>query len=290
MSTNTISQLFDLLDEDSTITDVKVIGNIKYITITKNLNHNMICPLCGEKLHSKGRFTRHPNNQILQDGYTVSLTVIRRRWKCSNHSCTYTCSVQFDFVDKRKRTTKIIIFQILMSLKDINLSCVQVANMFNVSDTYVHQLFMRYINPSRKKLTKYICIDEVYLNISPTCKYTLVIMDFTTGDILDIIKSRRKNYTEPYFLSIPIQERNNVEFLCCDMYDPYINYTFRYFQNACVITDSYHVLQWLLRLINDYINKVKKRYQAIDRDQRINKNEKTILIFNQLKNQRKFIS
>ena len=26
------------------------------------------CPICGSKLKSKGQFTRHPNNQIFQDG------------------------------------------------------------------------------------------------------------------------------------------------------------------------------------------------------------------------------
>ena len=97
-------------------------------------------------------------------------------------------------------------------------------------------------------------------------------MDFVTGDILDIIESRRKTYTESYFLSIPLEERNNVKYVCCDMYDPYINYSVKYFHNASVITDSFHVLQWLLRLINDYINKVKKRYQAKDKNRLEEKN------------------
>ena len=279
MFNKTISQFFDVVDKNSTVTDIKTEGNKKYITITKNLDPNMTCPLCGAKLYSKGKFSRHPNNQILQDGYIIELTVIGRRWKCSSPLCTFTCTDQFDFLEKRKRTTKIIIFQILMALKDINLSCVQVAKMYNVSDTFVHQTFMKYVHLPRKKLTKHICIDEVYLNISPTCKYALVIMDFVTGDILDIVESRRKSYTESYFLSIPLEERNNVEYLCCDMYDPYVNYSFKYFHNAAIITDSFHVLQWLLRLINDYINKVKKRYQEKDKAKLVEKNEKNNLDF-----------
>ena len=272
MHEKSISQFFNVVDSDSSVTDIRTEGNVKYITVSKNLNHNLSCPVCGSKLNSKGLFTRHPKHQILQDGYTVYLTVRGRRWKCSNPSCSYTCSDQFDFVDKRKRTTKIIVFQILMALKDINLSCVQVAKMYGVSDTFVHQTFMRYVNIPRKKLTKHICIDEVYLNISPSCKYALVIMDFDTGKLLDIVESRRKNYTESYFLSIPLEERDQVEYLCCDMYDPYINYTFKYFRNATVITDSFHVLQWLLRLINNYINKVKKRFQEKDRERLKEKN------------------
>lgn len=272
INSNNISQLLNLADNNSTITDIKVEGNIKYITLTKNLDHNLKCPICGSKLNSKGKFSRHPNNEIFQDGYSVSLKVIGRKWICSNEDCNYSCRDSFDFLEKRKRTTKIIPLQIIMKLKDINLSCVQVADMFNVSDTYVHQTFKRYVDLPRKKLTRYICIDEVYLNLSPTCKYALVIMDFLTGDILDIVQSRRKNYTQSYFLSIPKIERNHVEYLCCDMYDPYVNYTKSYFPNAQVITDSFHVLQWLIKLINIYINNVKKRYQEKDKKKLDEKN------------------
>ena len=238
----------------------------------KNLKHDMSCPLCGHKLNSKGRFERHPNHQILNDGYKLEVTAIGRRWKCSNPECSYSCYDQFNFIEKKKRITKIVDFQIIMTMKDIRLSCIQIAKMYSVSDTYVHQLFMRYVDLPRLKLTKFICIDEVYLNISPTCKYALVIMDFITSEVLDIIESRRKEYTQRYFLSIPREERAIVEYICCDMYDPYINYTSSYFPNAKVITDSFHVLQWLLRLINNYINEVKKRYQALDRKKLENKN------------------
>lgn len=49
------------------------------------------------------------------------------------------------------------------------------------------------------------------------------------------------------------------------MYDPYVNYTKNYFRNAKPITDSFHVVKWILHLIQIYINQVKKRYQEHDR-------------------------
>ena len=269
---NNISQILDLIDENSSVTEVKVIDDVKYVTIEKNIDHNMVCPCCGHKLYSKGKFIRHPNNQVLQDGYTLNTTVIGRRWKCSNEDCDYIYTDTFNFIEKRKRQTKIIDFQILETLKDINLTCVQIAQKFKVSDTYVHQPFLRYVDLPRLELTKYICIDEVYLNLSPDCKYALIIMDFMTGDIIDIVRSRRKKYTENYFLSIPKTERDRVECLCCDMYNPYINYTEQYFLHSVAVTDSFHVLQWLLHLINIYINDVKKKYQANDKKKRDKKN------------------
>lgn len=278
---NNISQILDLIDENSSVTEVKVIDDVKYVTIEKNIDHNMVCPCCGHKLYSKGKFIRHPNNQVLQDGYTLNTTVIGRRWKCSNEDCDYIYTDTFNFIEKRKRQTKIIDFQILETLKDINLTCVQIAQKFKVSDTYVHQLFLRYVDLPRLELTKYICIDEVYLNLSPDCKYALIIMDFMTGDIIDIVRSRRKKYTENYFLSIPKTERDRVECLCCDMYNPYINYTEQYFLHSVAVTDSFHVLQWLLHLINIYINDVKKKYQANNKKSVIRKTIKTIVIIKQ---------
>ena len=269
-----IAQILDIVDPDSKITNFVIEGTVKYVTLTKN-SENKVCPLCGSKLYSKGKFQRHPNNQVLQDGYTLDLTLIGRRWKCSNPDCDYTCSDQFAFVQKRKRTTNIIIYNILFEFKDINLSCKQIAKKYHVSDTYTHQLFMKYIDLPRKELTPYICIDEVYLNLGNECKYALVIMDFITGEILDIIESRRKSTTHAYFMSIPLNERKKVLYLCCDMYDPYINYTSTYFPNAKAVTDSFHVLQWLINLINQYINKVKKRYQDKDKELLNDKNYKT---------------
>ena len=106
-------------------------------------------------------------------------------------------------------------------------------------------------------------------------------MDFMTGDIIDIVRSRRKKYTENYFLSIPKTERDRVECLCCDMYNPYINYTEQYFLHSVAVTDSFHVLQWLLHLINIYINDVKKNIRQMTKKSVIRKTIKTIVIIKQ---------
>lgn len=41
---------------------------------------------------------------------------------------------------------------------------------------------------------------------------------------VDILRSRRTDVTEPYFSSIPIEERNSVKYLLSDMYNPYLTY------------------------------------------------------------------
>lgn len=261
---NGITELLDLSDEDSTVTDFHVEGNSKFITIEKNM-HIFNCPVCGSKMHSKGLFTRKPNNPVLQDGYNLFLTLKGRRWECSNKECDYSYRDQFNFIEPNKRNTKIVPLMIIKDMKDLKLSCTQIAARYNVSDTYVHETFMRYVSMPRLPLTEIISIDEVYLNISPEFKYAVVIMDFATSEILDIVPSRRKKIMHDYFMSIPREERESVKYLISDMYSPYINYTKDYFPNSISIVDSFHVLQWLLTSITRYINEVKKKYMERDR-------------------------
>lgn len=269
----TILDLLNMADEDCSVTTMEVKGNTKFITIEKN-RKQMICPICSSRLYSKGKLIRHPNNPIFQDGYTLDITLIGRRWICSNPDCDYKYTDEYSFIEPRKKNTKLVPLMIVRDMKDLHLSCRQVASRYNVSDTYVHEVFMQYVSMPRLPLTEIISIDEVYLNISPQFKYAVVIMDFNTGEILDIVPSRRKEVMHNYFMSIPKEEREKVKYLVSDMYNPYINYTNKYFPNSLSIVDSFHILQWLLTFINRYINSIKKKYLERDRKQLEERNYK----------------
>lgn len=86
------------------------------------------------------------------------------------------------------------------------------------------------------------------------------MMDFTTNEIIDILPNRWEETTNPYFLSIPEEERKEVKYLICDMYNPYINYTKRYFPNSIAIIDSFHVVSWLIHKIIFHLNTLKKTF------------------------------
>ena len=119
---------------------------------------------------------------------------------------------------------------------------------------------------NRLALTDTICVDEVFVDLDEYCKYALVIQDFHTGKPIDLLRSRRKNVTEPYFLSIPREERAAVKYLFSDMYNPYINYVDQYFPNAVPVIDSCHVIQWITRLIDNYIRQLLKKFKARDKE------------------------
>lgn len=198
--------------------------------------------------------------------HSLILILKQRRWKCTNPQCAYDISESFKFVKKRKRTTNATVMLIVDAYHNLMETSTSIANRFHVSDTHALEVFERYVKMDRLPLTDAICIDEVFLNMDEHCQYALVIQDFHTGDSIDLLRSRRANVTEPYFASIPIEERNAVKYLISDMYNPYISYVNKYFPYAVSVIDSFHVIQWIARLIDNYIRQLLKKFRQRDRE------------------------
>lgn len=262
---NSITDLLNLEDSDIFISDISIQGTTKTLTLETKL-YSHYCPSCGFRMHSKGVKKRTIKHPILQDNYELILILKQRRWKCTNPECNYDISDSFKFVNKRRRTTNATDMLIVYAYRDLMETSASIANRFHVSDTHVHEVFDRYVKMDRLPLTDAICIDEVYLDMDEYCKYALVIQDFHTGDPIDLLRSRRVNVTEPYFVSIPTEERYAVKYLISDMYNQYIAYVDKYFPNAVPVVDSFHVIQWITRMIDNYIRQLLKKFRQRDRE------------------------
>ena len=186
------------------------------------------------------------------------LILKQRRWRCTNPACLYDISESFKFVDKRRRTTNASDMLIVDAYRNLLETSASIAKRFHVSDSHVHEIFDRYVRLDRLPLTDAISDDD--------CRYALVIQDFHTGDPVDLLRSRRTNVTDPYFVSIPANERSQVKYLISDMYNPYIAYVEKYFPNAVPVVDSFHVIQWITRSIDSYIRQLLKKYPQRDRE------------------------
>ena len=262
---NSITELLNLEDSDVFISNIDIQGTTKTLTLETKL-YAHYCPSCGFRMHSKGVKNRTIKHPILQDNYELTLILKQRRWKCTNPECCYDISDSFKFVNKRRRTTNATDMLIVYAYRDLMETSASIASRFHVSDTHVHEVFDRYVKMDRLPLSDAICIDEVYLDMDESCKYALVIQDFHTGDPIDLLRSRRVNVTEPYFVSIPTEERNAVKYLISDMYNQYISYVDKYFPNAVAVVDSFHVIQWITRSIDNYIRQLLKKFRQRDRE------------------------
>lgn len=262
---NTIIELLNLKDSNISITDLQTDGNKKIITL-ETPPSIQYCPQCDFRMHSRGIRTRTVNHPVLQDSFQLVIKLKQRRWRCTNPDCGLEFNETFNFIGKRKRNTNTTEMLIVNAFRDLSASAVSIAKKFNVSDTYVLDVFDKYVRVNRLPLTDIISVDEVHLELDPYCKYALVIQDFYTGEPIDLLRSRRTNVTEPYFVNIPREERNRVKYLITDMYNPYIRYVETYFPNAVPVVDSFHVIQWITHSIDNYIRKLIKKYKQRDRE------------------------
>lgn len=260
-----ITDLLNLEDTNLNITSIISEGTVKTITIETDVTSHY-CPCCGFRMHSRGIRQRKISHPILQDGCSLFLLLKQRRWRCTNNDCRYEINDSFRFVDKRRRSTNATDMLIISSFRELSYSAADIARKFKTSDTHVLDVFDRYVRLDRLPLTDIISVDEVYTDMADDCKYALVIQDFYTGDPIDIIRSRRTNVTEPYFTSIPREERCKVKYLLSDMYNPYIAYVDKYFPNAVPVVDSFHVIQWVNRSLDNYIRNLEKRFRQRDRE------------------------
>ena len=265
---NDIIKLLNL-EDDCIITAVNISDNrTKVVSLAKKPTEKY-CPLCNFRMHSKGIRIRNVKHQMLLDGYQLELELHCRRYQCVNPDCRRIEVDTFNFVDKYRRVTNTTDFLIIEAFRDHTLTFSAIARKFKVSPSYVHNVFKRYIHMDRLPLSEVLAIDEIYIKDSRNGKYALVIHDFISGEPIDILSSRRQNVTAQYFASIDISERRKVKYLITDMYKPFINYASKYFPNAVVAVDSFHVVHWIINEIQKYIRSLTRQY--LKRDQELHK-------------------
>ncbi len=258
------------------IDKVEEMNNVKYVHISR-IAQNTYCDICGCKMHSKGIYTRKVNHQILQDNTKLYLIVHQRKWRCTNPACNQYMNESFPFLIPYSHSSTLVPLLVLEAMKDLNRTTASIARQFNLSDTQVHDIFTAYVDLSRLELPEIISIDEVFIDISEKEKYALVIMDFKTGEIIDILHNRWEKTTAQYFYKIPLEERKKVKYIISDAYNSYMDYPKKYFPNASSILDSFHVSKQLISKLNEYVNKVLKRYKEKDEKKLKEKNDKNNL-------------
>lgn len=199
------------------------------------------CPDCGQfTTHIKG----YTHKRITHSVLNFSNCIIN--YRCRRYICP-TCKLTFQennpFAFKGSSISVATVYNVLNELKEPSNTFKYIANKNHISPSSVALIFDKHCHIPRRPLSPVICFDEVYAFKSDKSDYCCVILDYVSKKVIDILPSRRKADLIDYFYAIPIEERNQVRYVCYDMWQTYRAVGKLLFPNSIGILDKFHVLQ-----------------------------------------------
>ncbi|MDD3002068.1 MAG: ISL3 family transposase, partial [Candidatus Riflebacteria bacterium] len=213
--------------------------------------HECICPACGNKTSKIHDY----RTQVIKDiPYMFQSTYIilkKRRYACK---CGKHFYESYDFLPRYHRMTNRLVHFVCRQLEDV-LSLKKIAKLSNLSASTIARI-VDILNYSTPSMPKVVCIDEFKGN-AETGKFQCILVDGKKHKILDILPDRTTSHLMDYFVKIPKDQRQRVNFFVCDMWTPYAELAKVCFPNAKIIIDKYH----FIRQVSWAIEGVRKRLQ-----------------------------
>lgn len=223
-----------------------------------------ICPYCGGSCcysrGSKSQLIKH----VLSNQSYAEIIFNKRYYKCD--SCGYGFLESLgEFVSSRGVSTHLEL-AILESIKNLSFTYKMIASMYNVSDTFVCEIFDRHVSIPPLKLPYVLCVDEIYARRLTSTKYCCILFDPIENKLVDILYSRRKDLLEPYFSRKSKEEKSVVKYFICDLNDTYRSIAYKYFRGITVVADSFHVIKNLSDAFRQVRIRVMKKHEEMQNE------------------------
>lgn len=239
---NNILNFLNLKEEDVEESSIHNDGNIVYFDITLK-RKECKCPNCFNMTKSvKDYSIKLINHTIFNDGRSSKIRYKQRRYYCS--ICKKSFVEDNPFTKANDKVSRLIINNVIEKLKDPCRTYESIAKELNISSTEVIKIFDENINYERLPFPKYLCIDEFHCSSTNSLtRYACFFLDFDNNKVIEVLKSRRKDYLINFLSKLPIEERKNVLHVCIDMWPTYKDVAKLYLPNAVISIDSFHVIQ-----------------------------------------------
>lgn len=225
------------------------------------LGNVSLCPYCGSSCcysrGSKSQLIKH----VLSNMSYAEIIFNKRYYKCD--SCGYGFLESLGDFASSRGVSIYLELAILESIKNLSFTYKMIANMYNVSDTFVCEVFDRHVSIPPLKLPYILCIDEIYARRLTSTKYSCILFDPMENKLIDILYSRRKDLLEPYFSRKSKEEKSVVKYIIIDLNDTYRSIAYKYFRGITVVADSFHVIKNLGEAFNQIRIRVMKKHEEM---------------------------
>ena len=208
------------------------------------------CPHCNSKNIVKNGSRNRKIKYIPIQNYNIQLELNVQRYICKE--CKKTFSPSTNIVGNNSSISNNLKYTIALELQK-NISLTSIAKRYNISISSVQRIMDNcYSNfkVNKEHLPEAICIDEFKSVKNIDGAMSFVFADYQTKSIVDIVEDRKLNSLTEYFSRFSLEARNNVKYICMDMYTPYISLVNSIFPNAKIVLDKFHIVNLVNRAFN----------------------------------------
>jgi len=255
--------------------NIFILNNIKEKVIKKK-NYKVIegfltykpdlCPCCGVINQSNGDiikwgFRKNCIVKIPNISNCRSLLILhKQRFYCKH--CNNTFIAETNLVDKNKNISNNSELQIRLELmkkqseKDIaERTSVSVSKVDRVLNDISSKTILRH-----PYLPEFMNWDEFKATKDTKGKMAFIIVNNKSGNIFDILDSRKSRDLEKYFRRYSRNQRNQVKLISTDFYSGYIHLAKKLFKNADIVIDRFHIVIQAYNALNS--TRVKLCYKS----------------------------
>jgi transposase len=221
-----------------------------------------VCPRCATASTSVYDHRTISVRDTPMRGLAVRLVVRKRRFSC--RPCGRPFTEPVPGIRKGYRTTERYQRSILWACENFS-DLTQVRRAYRCSSGYLYKaLYAQLELQRRKRLYPWpavVGLDEHFFRRGPHGfrQFVSMVVDFKNRRLFELVEGRTGAELEAQLGSIP--GRENVRFVVMDMCDPYKTFAQRFFPNARLVADKFHVL----RLLSPHIN---RRRRLVEGDRR----------------------
>ena len=252
---NSITKLLNMEDHnlifsENFIEERKIKGKRCIVILGYLKNDFDFCPKCG-CINDNSIIKKGIDKCLIKinkiSEVTSYLELNKQIYKCKN--CNKKFTSQSNIIDYRCSISNNVKLAVLNCAKEM-MSKSLIARLYNISDNTVQSIFdtIYYSDTVYKDfLPKAICIDEFTFKKKT---YAFNICNAKNGKTIDLVLDRTINNLDKYFSHYTEKARKRVKFVVMDMYSPYIDLIKKWFPNAKIIIDLFHIVQLLTKNLN----------------------------------------
>lgn len=255
-SSNSISEILGIRDKNLKFTGKisnKIINGVKFNILHSTLTYTPdVCPHCGS-VNENYSIVKNGSQKVKilinRINNVPTILEVKKQRFCCKH-CERTFIAKTALTNKGCFISNDVKISIIDKLVDIISMKTIAKDHYVSSNTVIRVLRSTESKTNKNFLPKKIAIDEFKSTKKVDASMSVNITDIDTGHVFDIVSDRRKKYLGEYLGSFSEEARNNVKIITTDMYPTYIELSKKFFPNALIVLDKFHIVQMFTRNMN----------------------------------------